>query len=210
MIAGANVDYTPIDIHTKATTYKDERGFFGDNRHTFKGLPSGLQRCAGVDYDIYEMPTSPVPQVLMLGGKGVPNNLPKQITDIAIHAKADALFFLHTARLDKRMNDQERREHKKFAMFKYVVHYADGQKEEVPIYAEIDIDHYVQQHPAALPGAQIAWAQPYESSRESTVAYAKQWNNPRPDAEIASVDIVYVDDSRGVPALLALTVARAR
>ena len=44
------------------------------------------------------------------------------------------------------------------------MHYADGQKEEVPIYAEIDIDHYVQQHPTALPGAQIAWTQPYENS----------------------------------------------
>jgi beta-galactosidase len=210
VIAGANVDYTPIDIHTKATTYKDERGFFGDNRHTFKGLPQGRQRFAGVDYDIYEMPTSPVPQVLMLGGKGVPNNLPKQIVDIPIHVKADALFFLHTARLDKRLSDQDRREHKKFAMFKYVVHYADGQKEEVPIYAEIDINHYVQQHPTALPGAQIAWVQPYENSQESAVAYAKQWNNPRPDAEIVSVDIVYVDETRGVPALLALTAAQAK
>jgi len=210
IIAGANLDYTPIDIHTKATTYKDERGFFGDNRRTFKGLPQGRQRFAGVDYDIYEMPTSPVPQVLMLGGKGLPRDLPRQINGIPVHAKADALFFLHAARVDQRMNDRDRREQRKFVMFKYVVNYADGQKEEVPICSEIDIDHYVQQRPRALPGAQIAWTGPYEDSPDKAVAYAKQWNNPRADVQIASVDVAYVDEGRGVPALLAITAARAK
>jgi hypothetical protein len=210
VIAGANVDYMPIDIHTKATTYKDERGFFGNDERTFKALPPGRQRFAGVIYDIYEMPTSPVPQVLMLGGKGLPEDLPHRITGIPVHAQADALFFLHTARLDKRMNDRDRREHKKYALFKYAIHYADGQTEDVPIYCEIDIDHFVQQHPKALPGAQVAWARPYDNSEDKAVAYAKQWNNPRGDVEIASVDMVYVDASRGVPALLALTAAQVR
>ncbi len=210
VIAGGDLDYTTIDIHTKATTYRDERGFFGAGRRTFRGLPQGRQRFAGVDYDIYEMPTSPVPQVLMLGGNGLPKDLPTEITGIPIHAKADALFFLHTARLDRRMNDEDRREHRRFAIFKYVVHYADGQTEEVPIYSEIDIDHYVQQRPLVLPGAQIAWVGPYDNSDDKAVAYAKQWNNPRPDVEIASVDMVYVDRDRGIPALLAITAARAK
>lgn len=210
IIAGANLDYTPIDIHTKANSYKDERGFFGDNRRTFKGLPHGRQRFAGVDYEIYEMPTSPVPQVLILGGKDLPKDLPNRITEIPVGVKADALFFLHAARLDKRMNDRDRREQRKYELFKYVVDYADGQKEEVPVYCEIDIDHYVQKHPAALPGAQIAWTRPYENSQDQAVAYAKQWNNPRPDVSIASVDMVAVDASRGVPALLAITAATAR
>jgi len=210
VIAGADVDYTPIDIHTKATTYKDERGFFGDTSRTFKGLPQGRQHFAGVEYDIYEMPTSPVPQVLMLGGRGLPKDLPGEITGIPVRCKADALFFLHAARLDRRLNERERREHRQFVLFKYVVRYADGQTEEVPVYSEIDIDHYVQQHPKALPGAQIAWTRPYEGSSDHAAAYAKQWNNPRPDVEIAFVDMVYVEKDRGVPVLLALTAARAR
>lgn len=210
VIAGADVDYTPIDIHTKATTYKDERGFFGDRNRTFQGLPQGAQRLAGVDYEIYEMPTSPVPQVLMLAGSGLPKDLPAEITGIPIHAKADALFFLHTARLDRRMSETDRREHRKFVMFKYVVHFADGQAEEVPIHSEIDIDHYVQQHPAALPGAQVAWVGPFDNSDDKAVAYAKQWNNPRSDVQIASVDMVYIDKELGVPALLAITVAKAK
>ena len=82
VIAGANLACTPLDIHTKATTYKDERGWFGDKQRTLKALPAGEQVFAGVKFTIYEMPTSPVPQVLMLGGNGVPGNLPQEITGI--------------------------------------------------------------------------------------------------------------------------------
>jgi hypothetical protein len=49
----------------------------------------------------------------------------------------------------------------------------------------------------------------YEGSNESAVAYAKQWNNPRPDVAIKSVDMVYGADRRGVPVLLAITAATA-
>lgn len=118
VIAGANLVCTPLDIHTKATTYKDERGWFGDKNRTLKALPAGEHVFSGVRYNIYEMPTSPVPQILMLGGKGVPGNLPGEITGIPVNTKADALFFLHTARLDQRLNEQERKEKKRFELCK--------------------------------------------------------------------------------------------
>jgi hypothetical protein len=208
VIAGANLACTPIDIHTKATTYKDERGWFGDKRRTLKALPPGEHIFAGVKYNVYEMPTSPVPQVLMLRGGGVPGNLPEEIMGIPINTKADALFFLHTARLDRRMNDREREERKRFELCRYVVHYADGQAIEVPVFAEMDIDHFTQREPKAIPGAQVAWTAKFDDSEESAVAYAKQWNNPRSGIEIKSVDMVYgKDKDRGVPALLAVTAA---
>ena len=211
VIAGANLACTPLDIHTKATTYKDERGWFGDKRRTLKALPPGEHVFCGVKFNVYEMPTSPVPQVLMLGGNGVPGNLPKEITDIPINAKADALFFLHTARLDRRMDDRERAEKKRFELCKYVIHYADGQTVDLPVIAEVDIDHFSQREPKAIPGAQIAWAGKFDDSSESAVVYAKQWNNPRPGLEIKSVDMVYgKDKDRGVPALLAVTAVTAQ
>ena len=95
-------------------------------------------------------------------------------------------------------------------MFKYVVNYADGQKAEVPVRSELDIENYVQKSPATtIPGAQTAWIRPYENSDEQAVAYAKQWNNPRPDVMITSVDMIPVDTQRGIPVLLALTAAQA-
>jgi beta-galactosidase len=211
VIAGANLACTPLDIHTKATTYKDERGWFGDPRRTLKALPPGEHTFGGVKFNVYEMPTSPVPQVLMLGGKGVPGNLPQEITGIPINTQADALFFLHTARLDRRLNEREIQEKKRFELCRYVVHYADGQTAEVPVLAEVDIDHFAQREPKAIPGAQIAWTAKFDGSEESAVVYAKQWNNPRPGVEIKSVDLVYGrDKDRGVPALVAVTAAKAQ
>ena len=211
VIAGANLACTPIDIHTKATTYKDERGWFGDKSRTLQALPPGDHVFGGVKFNVYEMPTSPVPQVLMLGGNGVLGNLPQEITGIPIGTKADALFFLHTARLDRRMDDRERDEKKQFELCQYVVHYADGQSVVLPIIAEVDVDHFAQHEPKAIPGAQIAWAAKFEGADESAVVYAKQWNNPRPGVEITSVDLLYAKDKdRGVPALVAVTAVNAQ
>ena len=209
VIVGANLKFTPVDIHTKATTFKDEKGWFGNHSRTFKVLPAGESKMGGVKFNIYEMPTSPTPQVLMLGGNGVPGNLPPQITGIPVNMKADALFFLHTAKIGNRLNDNDRRQKKTYVMFKYVVHYADGRQEEIPIRSELDIENYVQKTPVPIPGAQTAWTAAYENSDEQAVAYSKQWNNPHPDVAITSVDMIPVDASRGTPVLLALTAATA-
>jgi beta-galactosidase len=210
VIAGGEVDYLPRDIHTRATTYKDDRGFFGDPHRSFNNLPAGRNTLAGVVYDIYELSTSPVPQVLMLGGQGVPLNPPREIRDIPVDAQADALFFLHTARMGNRPDDRQRRDQQYPVMFQYVVRYSDGQTVQIQVRSELDIEHYVQQEPQALPGAQLAWAARYENSDDYAAAYALQWNNPRPDVPIRSIDMEYVDESRGVPVLLALTAATAR
>jgi beta-galactosidase len=209
VIAGAGLKYTPIDFHVQATQYRTERGWFGDKNFTFNGLQTGNQRFAGVLYNIYDFPTSPVPTAIMLGGNGVPNNLPEEVKGVPVNTKADALFFLHTARMDNRRNDNELKENKKFEMARYVVNYADGQQEIVPVYAEIDIDDYRQKEPRAIPGAQIAWTKPWEGTEFTAVAYSKQWNNPRPNVEIKSIDMQYGPDRRGVPVLLALTAATA-
>lgn len=210
VIAGGNLACTPLDIHTKATTYKDERGWFGDANRTFKAMPPGEHSLGGIRYNIYEMATSPVPQVLMLGGDGVPGKPPAEIKGIPVGQKADALFFLHTARVDRRLNDQERRDGKQLEMFHYVVKYADGSEAVIPVVSETHIDDYRQQTPQALPGAQLAWTSVYPNSDVSAAAYAMQWNNPRPDVAITSVDMVYGAERCGVPCLIAITAATAQ
>lgn len=75
----------------------------------------------------------------------------------------------------------------------------------------MDIDHFQQRNPQALAGAQLAWSAKYEGSEESACVYARQWNNPRPDSEIRSVDLVRGKDAdRGVPVLVALTAVVAK
>jgi beta-galactosidase len=212
VIVGANLDYTPLDISKQANQYRTDRGWFGDKNFTFADLPTGNQTFAGVPYTIYDFPTSPVPTAIMLAGVNVPNNLAKEVTGIPVHRKADALFFLQAARIDHRRTARDVKEGDKFEMARYIVHYADGKAEVVPIFSEIDVDDYREAEPKALPGAQIAWTHKYESQATPmyAVAYSKQWNNPRPEVEIGTVDLVYGPDRAGVPALLALTAAASK
>ena len=215
IIAGAGLNYTPIDFSkfpAKMTQYRTERGWFGDSNRTFNALPRGDQKFAGVNFNIFDFATSPVPTAIMLGGSGIPNNPPNEVRDIPIGRKADALFFLHTARLDNRRNNDEIRDNKKFEMARYIIKYADGQKVTIPIFAEIDIENSRQENPRTIPGAALAWTSKYTDSNEFAVAYSKQWNNPRPDVEIKSVDFTYGpdDQKRGVPVLLAITAATAK
>jgi beta-galactosidase len=209
IIAGANLKYTPLDISKSANQYRGDNGWFGDKKFTFKDMPTGTQKFAGVPFQIHEFATSQVPTVVMLNGNGIPNKLAGEVKGITIACKADALFFLHTARLDARMNKNEIRDKKKYEMCRYVVNYSDGQTANIPVYAEIDIHDYKQKTPEAVAGAQIAWTQAYPESDLSAVAYFKQWNNPRPDVEIKSIDMLYGEHKRGVPALLAITGATA-
>lgn len=204
IFAGQPLAYTPISIEKQADQFRDGRGWFGDKEHTFANLPIGRHTFAGVLYDVYDFPTSPVPNCVMLGGGGVPGNLPEAVRGIAVNRKADALFFLQTASIDRRRNGGEVQQSKRFEMADYVVHYADGQTVKVPIYSEIDVENYRQAHPTPIPGAQIAWEGRYEDGSYA-VAYSMQWNNPRPNVEITSVDLEYGLDRVGVPVLLALT-----
>ena len=209
VIAGSNLRYDPLDLSKQANQYRDEKGWFGDKRLTFAALPTGRQSFAGVPFVVYDFPTSPVPTVVMLAGPNVPNKLPTAVRGIPVARKADALFFLQAARIDQRRPEHEIREKKTATMARYVVHYADGKTVDVPIRPEIDVDDYRQRQPAAIPGAQLVWVRPYEGTDLSAVAYVKQWDNPRPDVAIESVDLVSGPDQRGVLALIALTAASA-
>jgi beta-galactosidase len=143
----------------------------------------------------------------MLGGDGVPGNLPDAVRDITINRKADALFFMLAARADRPLADWEKRDRKRAELCRYLIHYADGQTVELPIYLGEDVDSYKQNTPRALPGAQIAWTRPYAGGEYQAVLYVKQWDNPRPGVAIKSVDLTYGAERRGVPALVALTAA---
>jgi beta-galactosidase len=101
----------------------------------------------------------------------------------------------------------EVRDNKKFEMARYIVHYADGQSVTIPVYSELDIENYRQENPRAIPGAQTAWVSKFPDSGESAVAYSKQWNNPRAEVTIKSIDFTYSADKRGVPVLLVITAA---
>ena len=211
IIAGAHLRYEPIDLSHQATAYRDEKGWFGDKSFTFKDLPTGDETFANVKYNVYDFPTSPVPTVVILAGNGAPAGMPAEVKGIPVNRKADALFFLQAAKLETRRTADDIKNNKQYELFDYIVHYADGKDEKVPIYAEQDVDDYKQPGaPAAIPGAAVAWSAPYAATGYQAVAYSKQWSNPRPDVTIQSIDVVSgPDKARGVPAVIAITAASA-
>ena len=95
--------------------------------------------------------------------------------------------------------------------FKYVVHYADGEKAKVPVLYGEGADHWLSKDPAGLKSAALAWAAPFsaQKSDEQAVVYQFTWNNPRPEVAIATIDLEYGDQGSryGTPALLAITAA---
>ena len=211
IIAGAHLRYEPIDLSRQATAYRDEKGWLGDPKFTFKDIPTGLQTFASVKYNVYDFPTSPVPTVIVLAGRGAPAGVPAEVRGIPVNRKADALFFLHAARLDVRRNANDLKQHKDYELFDYVIHYVDGRDEKVPVLAEMDVENYKQQGPPlVIPGAALAWSAPYGTTGFNAAAYSKQWSNPRPDVPIQSIDVVPgPDKARGVPAVIAITAATA-
>lgn len=210
VLPGMDLDYQVVDLSKQATQYRDEKGWFGDKKFTFAEMPTGRQQLGGVPYEIYEFPTSPVPTVLMLDGPGVPNKCPQRIVGVPVNAKADALFFLQAARIDTPLTPREVQDKKKVELCRYVVHYADGQTVDVPVYLGLHVASYKQSDPKALLGATLAWSRRWEGTDQKAAAYAMSWSNPRPEVAIASVDLVGAADHRGVPALLALTAARRK
>ena len=136
---------------------------------------------------------------------------PDTVQGIPVHQKADALFFLQAASITQKRNPNEVKEDKKFEIADYVIHYADGTTEKVPIYSEINVDNYKQTgDPIAVSGAQIAWTSPYTEPKTNAVAYSMQWTNPKPDVEISSIDLVQGPDRVGIPALIAITAANSK
>jgi hypothetical protein len=208
VVAGARLECQPVDLSKQANLFRTSRGWFGDPRQTLEDLPTGPQTFAGIEYLVYDFPTSPVPTVVALGGVGVPEKLERS-EPIPVGRKADALFFLQTARLDVRRSDEQRKEGKRFEMARYIITWADGQTADVPIIAEVDIDDWRQAAPAALPGAQLAWSRRYDGAKTSAAVWSMQWSNPRADVAIASVTLASGPDHRGVPVLIALTAASA-
>ena len=207
-ISEAKPKYSPVDLSKQANQFRNEQGWYGDRAFTFKDFPLGQQKFAGVDYDVYEFATSPVPTVIMLGGPGIPGNLPDQVVGIPVNRKANSLFFLQAARIDRRRTADEISKGTKFELAHYVVHYADGKVENVPVYSEINVEDYKQKTaPITIPGAQIAWSKPYAGTGYCAVAYAMQWNNPRPEVEIKTIDLVHGQQKCGVPALISITSA---
>ncbi|MCY2991370.1 MAG: hypothetical protein NTY19_26375 [Planctomycetota bacterium] len=212
LVAGEGLKYTPLALEEKCNQFlTSDRGWL-DGGRDLQLLPVGRNKFAGVEYLIRDFKTSPLASCVMLGGPGVKGNLPNEAKDLPVAQKADALFFLHAFRRLRDWQPPGQGDKTPPALFQYVVRYADGQTVEVPVRYADGADHWIVKDPQGLKHATVAWAAPFpnDKSGEQAVVYQLQWNNPRPDVEIKSVDLRYdpaTGGQYGIPALLAITAA---
>ena len=210
ILTAANLKFRPLPLEEQCNQYlTKDRGWFGGGQD-LSHLPIGNQDFGGVPYVIRDFRTSPLPSCVMLAGPGVRGQLPKAVPGLRANCKADVLFFLHTFNRTGQWRRGQPADPTP-VLFKYVVHYADGERAEVPVLYGEGADHWLSKDPAGLKSAALAWAAPFpaQKSEEQAVVYQFTWTNPRPEVAIATIDLEYGDQGSryGTPALLAITAA---
>lgn len=157
----------------------------GPRGNHLASLPRGIQTLAGIRFDVrglVQVMSSPLPGNL---------SYPRQVNGIRIGLMAQRLRFLH-ATMSGRPPDGARVAH-------YRVRYANGRTEELPVLYGIHARDW-HEHPDApveARAATIAWtgANPVNAvaGTRRIRLFQWTWDNPMPDVELASIDVVAED-----------------
>jgi WD40 repeat protein/serine/threonine protein kinase/tetratricopeptide (TPR) repeat protein len=180
-----------LSLHYNAALDDDWHGrqWVGNNLAT---LPVGARRFGGVDFDVRG--------IIQLASRLLdPHSpgYPLAVTNIVIARHCQRLEFLHATGWGGFVSNGVH-------VASYVVHYADGGIEEIPLRNGEDFLEW-QGHRAKpeLKNALVVWRG--VSGRKSPVQlFKKSWRNPRPDAPIATLDFVSTRTD-AAPFLVALT-----
>jgi WD40 domain-containing protein len=153
----------------------------------FPTLPRGRQTLPGsrgLEFDLRG--------IVQLDNGGFPG-LPRAVEGIAVRQKYRRLHFLH-ATYHSESEDK--------AIGAYVVHYADGTQEEIPIrYGKDTLDWYGEG--GDLPAAKVAWRGSHSRSAAIRL-FNRTWENPRSEMEIRTLDFIS-KMTKCAPFLIAIT-----
>jgi hypothetical protein len=195
--ARAETKFTFIDLQPRANQK------LADDLHESQGnnlakVPTGEQKLADVPFKLGE-------KMIHLKGAHSPS-APEKVEGIKVGAKFDRLHILHSTGYgnDPAVGDGTE-------IGAYVVHYADGATERIPIvYGEDLRDWWVMPDKPAVKRAKVAWEgtnAAAEGMGTKIRLYRVEWTNPHPEKEVATIDAV----SKGLecdPFLIALTLEK--
>ena len=163
-------------------------------------LPRGMHKLADSYFRIGE-------KIVQVKGKTSPN-WPESVAGIKVAARGTKLHILHATEYQADSGTE---------VGNYVIHYADGSREKIPIvYGRNLVNWWNYPSQKNDPSdAQIAWTGRNEMVNGGdwegvTVRlFAVTWTNPHPDREIATIDVVS-SNSACDPYLVAVTLERAK
>jgi WD40 repeat protein len=122
--------------------------------------------------------------------------VPRSVEGIQIGQKCHRLYFLQATGW---------RESEDAAIGAYILHYADGTQQEVPILYGQDLLEWISPDSDALRIATVAWTGT-NSERGAIRLFERTWQNPHPDVEIETLDFVS-KMTKCAPFLIAITAA---
>ena len=162
----------------------------------FGDLPLGVQRFVGIDFDVRG--------IIQLRGKSLgfnPTAYPAEVKGIPVASKCPRLHFLHGT--GWRVPDG-------ILIGHYVVQYADGATQEIPIRYGMELrdwDFFTDER-EQTPGAVVAWTGTNDyckgEDNQRIRLFKSTWENPQPEVEIRTIDF-YSTYSNCYPFLIAIT-----
>jgi hypothetical protein len=158
-------------------------------------LPTGIQKFTNITFDVRGL-------VQVGNGKDQTNRFADSVSGLPVKGKLHRIHFLHAAIWGFDPVGT--------VIGKYVIHYADGTEEVKPLVLGKDLLDWWTQPPQSVSGEElhVAWTGKNGNSREQSTTiqlYKTTWENPRPDAEIVSIDLISAQ-RKAAPFLVAITV----
>jgi len=160
------------------------------NWKTLSALPRGRQNLGGVEFDIRG--------IVQLSGSDLKASWPEypdKAEGIPVGQHCRQLHFLHAAEGDESYET---------AIGAYLIRYADGQQQEVPIVYGQDAVACDLDPPSKRTPPIAVWRAQQDRALPTLQVFKSTWDNPRPDIEIETIDFVS-RMTRAAPFLVAIT-----
>ncbi len=152
-------------------------------------IPSGINDFNGVNFDargIIQLASKVSLEMSHI-------NYPKEISGIPVHHMADELCFLHSSAWESETGTE---------VVRIVVNYADNRKKTITIRSRIEVEDwwFHPKNSVFPPRAELAWEGSNPRVKDLGFVlklYRYTWENPRPDVEIRSIDLISAMNDTG-------------
>lgn len=162
-----------------------------------QALPKGIQTFAGTRFDvrgIVQLASTELLTQSTLSDQEKARQYPRAAEGIPVKLKAARIHFLQASAWSAGNGEK---------VGEYVVHFADGQKQSIPLlYQHSLIDWWVKTATDKPSNAEIAWHGSHKKSEVSLFKYT--WTNPSPQKAIDKIDFVSAM-TKAAPFLVAVT-----
>jgi RNA polymerase sigma factor (sigma-70 family) len=189
----SGLKFTFVDLQPKGND-KLAHGL-GGNQLT--KLPQGPQNLAGTWFHVGE-------RLIRVRGQRSPEP-PEAVRGIAIEARFDKLHILHSTMFGNAFGVDDGAE-----VGAYLVHFADGSEERIPIVYGEDVRDWWRSSDSSLPSrGQLAWAGPNDATGpdDEVRLFSSRWTNPHPEKKVLTIDFE-TTNTACAPFLVALTLER--